>query len=128
MIQTTLWRPDTCDCEIEYTWDDTVAPEVRTHSAKTVKGCQHHSAGDHLAKYNTVLAENQGKNRALKEIADKAPENVKDPVIDESGNVTGYKLKKDPEWSFDENRKLKIKLGFSDPTLKGKLTSDVTLI
>ena len=66
-IQRNLWSPDTCGCQIEYEWDDSVPQEQRIHSAsKIVKACsihQHHNDKD--AHYQDVLDENQSKNKAV---------------------------------------------------------------
>ena len=66
-IQKTLWRPDTCDCKIEYQWDDTVPPDQRTHTVSSiVKACPIHSHHTDIAThYDDVLGENQSKNKAI---------------------------------------------------------------
>jgi hypothetical protein len=43
MIQTTTWHPDTCECVIEYTWDDQQKEDVRKHTFSKVTHC----GGDH---------------------------------------------------------------------------------
>lgn len=67
MIQKTLWSPDTCGCQIEYQWDDSVPQDQRVHSVGTiVKACpvhQHHTNKE--AHYQDVLDENQSKNKAI---------------------------------------------------------------
>ena len=66
-IQRTLWSPDTCECQIEYSWDDTVPQDQRTHTiSKIVRACSIHS--HHTLKenhFNDVLDENQSKNKAV---------------------------------------------------------------
>ncbi len=36
MIRTTRWSPATCACVIEYTWDDAVSEDKRTHTVSNV--------------------------------------------------------------------------------------------
>lgn len=64
MIRSTTWRPDTCECVLEYSWDDATSEASRAHSfARIVSPCPAHSllAGANL--YNAVVSENQKKNR-----------------------------------------------------------------
>jgi hypothetical protein len=68
MVQkVTRWSPDTCDCVIEYSWDDAVPQEQRVHTvSRIVQKCSTHaklglSDAHHFAH---VLAENQRKNQA----------------------------------------------------------------
>lgn len=30
-FRTTRWEPDTCDCVVEYDWDDAVSQDTRVH-------------------------------------------------------------------------------------------------
>jgi hypothetical protein len=79
-IHRTLWTPDTCDCSIEYEWDDAVDAKQRTHTAyKVHKVCeahQHKSISDHHEHYKTILAENQSKNAILEQFMNQFPEHV----------------------------------------------------
>ena len=34
--RTTRWSPDTCDCIVEFTWDDSVREDQRTHTLSNV--------------------------------------------------------------------------------------------
>lgn len=67
MIQRNTWKPDTCDCHIEYEWDDTLSENDRVHTvSKIIKACSLHD--HHVNKenhYNDVLAENTSKNKAI---------------------------------------------------------------
>jgi hypothetical protein len=50
MIKTTRRRLETCDCIIEYSWDDEVAPDsIVISNPKTINKCVEHS---HLANGN----------------------------------------------------------------------------
>ena len=66
-IQKTLWSPDTCGCQIEYEWDDTVPQDQRTHTVSLiVKACPIHSHHTDISThYDDVLGENQSKNKAI---------------------------------------------------------------
>ena len=64
MIRTTTWKPDTCECALEYSWDDTVPEASRVHSlAKVVKSCPAHSLLAGVGLYDEVVSENRRKNR-----------------------------------------------------------------
>lgn len=76
MIRKNTWKPDTCDCEIEYEWDDSVPQEQRTHTiSNVVKACPahdtHNNKEDH---FKSVLDENQSKNRAIGLVLKNHPE------------------------------------------------------
>lgn len=62
MIQTTRWTPDTCDCVIEYQWDDAVDPSVRVHTVYNIlSACSDHP-GTPDETFQQALADNQAKN------------------------------------------------------------------
>ena len=62
-IKRNLWKPDTCDCEIEYEWDDSVTEASRVHTPVSIKRCSVHNDISVLAdSYNTLLSENTRKN------------------------------------------------------------------
>lgn len=109
MKHTTRWSPDTCECVLEYEWDDAVPENERTHTPTTmIRACSAHaSISDVTGKYNQILSENQTKNQALHEIIQNFPE-VRKEVIDKNG--TRFELKDEiiAGWSFDEDRKLKL--------------------
>lgn len=67
-IRTTKWRPDTCGCELEYEWDDSVAEEQRTHTCtRIVRFGEEHSGliGNLSLILSTITEENQRKNKAV---------------------------------------------------------------
>ena len=74
-IQTTRWSPDTCDCIIEYQWDDTLTPDVRTHTlANYIRKCSFHgNQANDTIRWNTLNEENPRKNNAYQLIVDNAP-------------------------------------------------------
>ena len=60
----TRWSPDTCGCVIDYTWDPDVPDGARTHSFHAVERiCAGHDGLSDPPLFDTVLAENQTKNR-----------------------------------------------------------------
>ena len=74
MIRTTLWKPDTCKCAIEYEWDDAVPQDIRTHSfERFINQCQHHTEVD----WSKALQHNQEKNQTLATIKQTYPELLK---------------------------------------------------
>ncbi len=63
-IQTTTWTPDTCTCTVTYTWDDTVAQNLRVHTFQSVvtQGAEH-SALPGATLWSTITLENTTKNQ-----------------------------------------------------------------
>jgi hypothetical protein len=111
MIKKTRWRPDTCGCEVEYEWDDSLAQENRVHQASgIIRKCSAHqntsSKEDHFDK---VLKENQMKNVVEGRLLE--DESLTDQFTDEQRNLRrrlkpGIKY----NWSFDQNRNLIVDL------------------
>lgn len=76
--QTTIWRPDTCQCILIYQWDDTASPRVHTpvEQFTTLGGtlikafrCSAHTAlVVTTIHHTTVGAENTLKNNVFTEI------------------------------------------------------------
>jgi|SRR5215216_158338 len=94
VIITNRWSPDTCGCELEYTWDNEQNENQRVHNfAKIVKACDAHKdvvppttrdTKQFKKVYDTVLEENQRKNQALTKTLEARPE-----LADIIDNVTG---------------------------------------
>ncbi len=96
-LQVTRWYPDTCDCIIDYQWDDTEPEAARTHTLKAVvKQCAAHSKiPDDKQHFSTVLEENQRKNKAMAQAS----------LLKADLDVQGI------QWSFDQGRVLHIVFG-----------------
>lgn len=63
MQKTTRWRPDTCSCDIEYTWDTDEPQSSRTLTVSKVNNrCTAHAALNLADTYVTVIDENKRKN------------------------------------------------------------------
>ncbi len=93
MIKTTQWRPDTCDCTIEYEWDTGAAAIGRVHTFKSAISIGPEHAGlTGVALYTEVVSENRRKNMT-QGIA---------RAIDVSLTSEVY------QWSFDANRVLEV--------------------
>ena len=124
MIKKTQWRPDTCDCVLEYEWDDQSDPATRVHTpTKIVKACPHHEAAvDTADGFDKVLKENTGKNRAIGRIMDLAA--VTEETTDRDGNtVKRLKAGKNISWSFNEKRELELELvGFTEKEKQDAVT------
>lgn len=116
MIKTTRWSPDTCQCILEYTWDTEQPENARIHTpARIVKTCQAHS-GDTQSVFTNVRNENVKKNRAVQKVADADPTlNVTDPDGNKSPDLKKIKF------SFDAQRKLKIRIEDPDTAKKAKV-------
>lgn len=115
MKHITRWSPDTCDCIIEYEWDDSVPAEERVHTPTTiVKACSAHVivGGPTNAAhgvFSQVHEENTRKNKALNEVLEALPDSEKIKESDVEGNQIS-KFKIEPKWRFDENRHVEIEL------------------
>lgn len=83
-IRTTRWRPDTCDCVIEYTWDDALTPDQVTHTLDTIRRrcAAHVNLPSDTDVYNTVREENPRKNITHQLLLDNAPNTVYDVNAD----------------------------------------------
>lgn len=110
MIQITRWRPDTCDCIIEYEWDDTLPEADRVHNLKTIQRCPAHQAHQKPDAYQAVQDENRRKNKVHSLILENMPD-----IVEEVTNSDGSKAKRlkagvEFGWSFDDKRKLVVDL------------------
>jgi len=93
-IKTTRWAPDTCQCVLEYSWDDTVAEDQRTHTPTTVvQRCTAHQTLPNTAEavFNTIMDENPRKNKALYEILMNAPSTSWYDIIDSVSGARQFK-------------------------------------
>lgn len=71
-IKTTRWRPkDTCDCVIEYEWDDTTSNDTRVHTFKNIIKCNAHSILADQDAYTHASEQNRRKNITLSEALDR---------------------------------------------------------
>jgi hypothetical protein len=116
MIKYTLWSPDTCGCQIEYSWDDSVDAKDRVHTCVSIrKKCEHHAyLMDKHKHHNEILKENQMKNKVITKITESIPSIYEEIEID---GAKHKRLKKDKNilWYFDNARKLCLTLeGFSN--------------
>ncbi len=95
MKRVTRWSPDTCDCVLEFEWDDAVVESTRVHVFKnTIKTCPDHPALIGNSLYDQVLFENTCKNITFVEIQKVLP----------AVEVENY------IWAFDGNRVLQVSL------------------
>ena len=106
-LRTTVWRPDTADCEIVYQWDDTQIGSAKIDTKVVeIKKCPTYS-GTPESIYQQALSENQLKNKVFTEIDHLNPQAVSTS-----------------SFSFDAQRNLDIKVEGLTPeqfqTLKKK--------
>ena len=101
MIQITRWSPDTCNCKIDYTWDDTIPQDQRVHTMRSVVPCAIHVGQAEPEAYQNVLSENQSKNMAIgllvlnvPTLKDRASEVIWSFNIDRSINLSHPELTK----------------------------------
>lgn len=98
-IHTTRWRPDTCECVIEYQWNDQDDPIV--HTVSNVINCAYHS-GTISEIFAAVTLENQEKNIALNYIAQELPAFA---IVDGSNVSPNLEL---ISFTYDQSRVLLI--------------------
>lgn len=118
MKHTTTWKPDTCECELHYEWDDAVPTEERIHTpveqvtthdgtiVQTTR-CRHHEhlTGHVSDVHAAVSSENQNKNRLYALVVETHPELT---TKDAAGNAILHPGSF--EWLFDERRALVVKV------------------
>lgn len=112
-IQITRWSPDTCDCIVEYSWDDNTSEDTRIHTiANVVNRCVAHQAlVNKNTHFNTLMEENPRKNKILEGLRASFPALTR---TDNEGNI----VLKDGiiSWSFDANRVLQVSIPSLSPT------------
>lgn len=106
-IRTTTWHPDTCDCIVEFEWDDAVAADQRVHTGKrNVRVCARHASvagADQIGHFARLMDENPRKNKLLERLRSQFSELTE---TDGSGQVV---LKRGVvSWSFDDSHVLHI--------------------
>lgn len=130
MIKTTRWKPDTCGCEIEYSWDDSVSEDKRAHTVSKVnKTCPDHAnLADNPTKYAKVLEENQTKNKVYAQILENCPDLVEEKTNPDGTVSKQLKPDKEYKWSFDGSRKLQVEVVGASLTDKTTITNIVNNI
>ena len=63
----TIWKLDTCDCEMNIEWDGDVALEKREHTYTFKKRCDMHEKQS--ARPGAVVADNRAKNMGIGDVA-----------------------------------------------------------
>ena len=129
MTKTTKWRPDTCGCEIEYQWDDSLSQEARIHTvSNVVKKCDVHSTTpskeDH---YNKVLEENQRKNKVYGKLLE-IPTATVDVTQPDGSTIKDLKSTVKFDWSFDVDRNLMVTLTGLNTSEKNSLKNSVNTL
>ena len=81
-INTTRWSPDTCSCVVEYSWDDSVSAEQRTHELTSIEKCPVHSSLSDSEAFAAVTDENPRKNNSLQSVLDNGPATLYDVNAD----------------------------------------------
>lgn len=123
---TNRWKPDTCECVLEYEFDADAPEDQRIHTPKAAgqKCVFHASLPNHVAHYDGILAENRKKNIALQALIESLPASEMIEEQDFEGNVK-RRPKFEPKFSFDADRKLKFTVHASAKPHLAKLNNDV---
>lgn len=96
MIRRTLWRPDTCACEIEYEWDDALPADQRVHTALRAVPCPAHAGAPTLdAHYADLMDENPRRQRAAARLLAAFPAKLGMTYTDPETGATDTRLKPD---------------------------------
>jgi len=110
MLKTTLWRPDTCGCEIEYQWDTDTTEDSRVHELSRIKTkCEHHSGLTDQQCHDNVKKENLHKNHVMGAILETVDALTEAYEGEDGSEKKRFKRGAEPKWEFDQNRKLIIK-------------------
>jgi len=110
-MKITTWRPDTCDCELNYEWDETVAQDKRVHTINSISVCiAHKNIATKEQIWDKVREENTTKNIVLGLILDNFPNLVSESQNENGDTVKRLKQGIEYKWEFDENRNLIIDL------------------
>lgn len=109
-----IWKPDTCNCEIEVNREWTVG--------SAIKKCSIHENVADENIFTTVLTECRNKNFSLGEIEEKLKtldSSLFETYANEKGEtVQRFKKEYKPDWAYDENRNVII-------TMKGVKENDL---
>lgn len=65
MIRTQTWHPDTCECQIQMDWDDSLDVSdggTNVVAVRSVKNCPAHEGLSGEAHYQAVLEHNRAVN------------------------------------------------------------------
>lgn len=127
-MKITKWSPDTCKCEIDYEWDESVLQGQRVHIInKMVRICDAHAVyTDKKQCFNAIVKENQKKNNVLGYVLENFPVLVENKM-DENGNISkSLKPGINYVWSFDADRNLIVDFKGVSPDVK-KLIQEAIL-
>lgn len=73
-IKTTRWRPDTCACVVEYTWDTDDPEDTRSHTQRRiVRRCAAHQADIDTGFLARLLIENRRVGTVAARLAEAFP-------------------------------------------------------
>lgn len=100
-IKRTTWGPDTCDCIVEYEWDDAIAQGSRTHTISNIinKCPAHTSLSTNTDVWNALNDENPRKNAARGLLLENGPTSLYD-VIDATNGTREFKNGITFNWSW----------------------------
>ena len=81
MIKTNVWHNDVCGCVIEYEFDDSEPPTIRTHKpARVIKQCPTHAGIKTITElWSATIEQNQRRMNALTKLSEllgKTPQKV----------------------------------------------------
>lgn len=123
MIKKNRWSPDTCDCVLFYSWDDTVPDEEIVNVFDSIENvCSEHQGFTDQEVYDAVLSENQAKNKGIGQIADNFPELTQEVAASDGSLVKEFAPGNQPTFTFTKGKGAQRSLSFSVP---GKSEAEV---
>lgn len=114
-----IWKPDTCECVIEF---DGVNDE--DHLVSVIQKCSEHQALTDGQTCHAVLAENKTRNRLVHHLVENITE-ISESFTGEDGvGRRRFRTGRAPQFSFDQNRKIVVSLnGGIGPVRKGVIAT-----
>lgn len=109
-MKRTRWRPDTCGCDIEYEWDETVPLASRTHTGVVIHNlCPDHAAATVASAHFALLGdENSRKNVGLGLLKQQAE--LGESTIVDGETVMQFKAGVTVSWHYNESRVLIVSI------------------
>lgn len=100
-LKKTIWSPDTCECILEYQWDDTTPEDNRPITLSTIinKCSIHSSLNTNNDVWNSINEENPRKNITRQLLLDNAPSTLYD-IIDATNGTREFKNGISFNWSW----------------------------
>lgn len=103
-MKITRWSPDTCECVIEYEWDETLSQDDRVHTQKKIIN----TCADHVGVTDTLYTVLDFETRRKNQLQGWILENLSNVSVEKTDENTGeirkvFKPKIIYDWNFEGN-------------------------